>query len=172
MAAKLNSNMTRLSAGDIENLALDPHNIVMPRPTESTVPLEDRMSGENIKKLAKDIFLKFRETYMAELATHTDITKPISIKTIRSNVRRSIVTANSEFADFWKAFPRVFCKLTSINTTEEQYNILVAMFDVRISEDNGYATQDMSNSVIQQLLMGKLAKDGTFADHGIVPSTQ
>ena len=165
---KISSEMTRLSQEDLDRLALDPHNLVMPRPSESIVPEADRMRGEVMKQIASEIFAKFKDMYVKSLEANALLDEPLPTKKVKSNVRHDICQNVPEWADFWKSFPRVYCKLTSPSTTQDQYDILVKMFDVRISEDAGsYADKEMSDSVIQQLLMGNFAKSGTFEDHGI-----
>ena len=104
----------------------------------------------------------------------TDITEetteaaPLSAKALISRVRHMLCRAHTDWSQIWKTQPRVFCKLTSPYTTQEEFEVLLQMYDIRIAEDDGvYSDKNITDNVLKQLLMSKLAKKGTFAEMGI-----
>lgn len=174
MIPNMQSTIKQFSDAEIAQLAMDPHNIVHKHASDSKVPLDQRVLGAEMKATARKIWDEFKPAFVEHVRLDqvrcAEVTgaAPQSSKALTSHVRHLLCKEHPEWGKVWKTQPRVFCKLTSPYTTQEEFELMLEMYDIRIKEDDGvYSDKHMTDNVLKQLLMTKLAKHGTFEDLGI-----
>lgn len=165
--------MSQLSDSDIQRLALDPHNLVYAPKQKEDVAETDRISGSDMKELVTTLRQDFLQAYALEVEKNKLRQNPGSSefvitpkdnfqktpKQMKSAVRREIVKDSQVLQKFWQLHPKVFCKATSPSTTDDQFDLILQMFDIRINEQQGkYGSKEATDNIIQQLLMGNLAR--------------
>ena len=188
--------MQQLTNEDLQRLARDPHNLVYTQSETPVVPDEQRIRGEDMRELVQ----RLRSDFLVEFQVQKELNDALApqgvaktsdgfavvpdgaelnpsedryldAKQLRSKVRRMLCARDVRLQDFWKVHPRVFCKATNASTTDEQFDLLLKMFDIIANEERGeYASKEATDNIIQQMLMGVLAKPGSLSTSSLLDS--